>query len=229
MKIVICDQDEEQSREGKALILECAERHGIEAKVDIARSGEQLLFFKDTKYADVDLIYMVYNLPKMNGMETAVELRRRGYIGDIVFYTDDPAHACEGYTVDALAYLIKGKESDETHEKVFCKAYRNFRKRQREIMTLSYHGEQIHILIEDIIYFEVLNHTVTVHYYKDGKAKTFECYSGLTKIENQLTGKGFLRVHKSYLVSEKHIYKKMPEQIEMSNGDIIPVGKNVKI
>jgi DNA-binding LytR/AlgR family response regulator len=92
-------------------------------------------------------------------------------------------------------------------------------------MTLSYHGERINILISDIIYFEVLNHTVTVHYYKDDTVEKFECYSGLTKIEKKLEGKGFVRVHKSYLVAERHIYKRMPDHIEMANGDRVPVGK----
>lgn len=228
MRIVICDKDMEQATDGKNRLLACAEKYGVEITVDIVTSGEQLLFYKDTKYADVDLIYTIYHLPKINGMDMAVALRKRGYIGDIIFCTHDPVHAREGYSVGALAYLLIDKETDETHETFFLKAVKNYQKRKEEIMSLSYHGERVNLPIDDIIYFEVLNHTVTVHYYKDGVEKTFECYSGLTKIAQQLSGKGFLRAHKSYLVSMKHIYKRTPDSLEMTNGDIIPIGKSVR-
>jgi DNA-binding LytR/AlgR family response regulator len=200
----------------------------VEVTIDIVRSGEQLLFYQDTKYADMDLIYIAYHLPKMNGMETAAALRKNGYVGNIVFYTEDPAHAREGYTVDALAYLLKNKERRATHEHVFLKALREYEQQHAERIMLSYHGEQIHIRIADILYFEVLNHTVTVHYLRDGKVQTFECYAGLNKFEKQLEGKGFLRVHKSYLISEQHVYKRFPDHLEMENGDIIPIGHNIR-
>jgi DNA-binding LytR/AlgR family response regulator len=229
MKVLICDEVRERAMENRAFLTACAEKNHVDAMIDIVESGEKLLFYKDTKYAKVDLLYINYHLSKINGMEVARELRRSGFLGDIVFWTSDPTHAREGYDVDALAYLLIGKESKVTREKVFMKAVGRCQKRNGEVMTFSHRGEQLNIPIEDILYFEVLDHTVTVHYYKDQDHKTFDFYSSLSKIEKELANKGFLRTHKSYLVALDHIYKRKADHLEMSNGDELPIGDRFEI
>jgi DNA-binding LytR/AlgR family response regulator len=219
----------ERAMENRAFLTSCAEKNHVDATIDVVESGEKLLFYKDTKYAKLDLLYINYHLPKMTGMEVARELRRQGYIGDIVFWTSDPTHAREGYDVDALAYLLIGKETKVAREKVFMKAVARCQKRNGEMISFSRRGEQLNIPIEDILYFEVLDHTVTVHYYKNQIHETFEFYSSLSKIEKELSSKGFLRTHKSYLVAQDHIYKKMPDYLEMSNGDQLPIGDKFEI
>jgi DNA-binding LytR/AlgR family response regulator len=216
------------------LVNKCAAKHGIDVDIQMVESGKKLLFCSETKYADTDLIYIGYHLPDLNGMETAKRLRHSGYIGDIVFITADPTHADEGYSVDALAYLVaesdglNAKETGKEFEEIFLKAWKHCQKRNREIMTFSYHGEHCNIPVDDIIYFEVLKHTVTVHYYKDKENKRFDFYSTLSKVEDWMANRGFLRTHKSYLVASKHIYKQAPHQIEMSNGDVLPIGRSFK-
>jgi DNA-binding LytR/AlgR family response regulator len=229
MKVLICDEMRERALENKAFLTGCAERNHVDATIDVVESGEKLLFYKDTKYAKVDLIYINYNLTKTNGMEVARALRRGGYLGDIVFWTTDTAHAREGYDVDALAYLLIGKETKATRERIFMKAVGRCQKRGSEVISFSHRGEQRNIPIEDIVYFEVLDHTVTVHYYKNQNQETFDFYSSLSKIEKELANKGFLRTHKSYLVAQDHIYKKMPDYLEMSNGDQLPIGDKFEI
>jgi DNA-binding LytR/AlgR family response regulator len=64
-----------------------------------------------------------------------------------------------------------------------------------------------------------------VHYLRNDKTETFEFYSTLTQISNQLEERGFERSHRSYLVNLKHIYRKEANHIEMVNGDVIPIGR----
>jgi DNA-binding LytR/AlgR family response regulator len=44
-------------------------------------------------------------------------------------------------------------------------------------------------------------------------------------MEERLSNDGFLRTHRSYLVSEKHIIDRTFNKVTMVNGDIIPIGR----
>ncbi len=59
------------------------------------------------------------------------------------------------------------------------------------------------------MYFEIKKRIATVYYMENGQAKMFEFYTrSLSKIEETLWGSNFLRIHRSYLVSEKYIQKR---------------------
>ena len=85
---------------------------------------------------------------------------------------------------------------------------------------LSCAGEQRKIIISHIYYFEVFNRIVKVHY-RDG---TFEFYSTLSKLEDSLARRGFVRVHRAYLVSERFISKINRREIALTDGTKIPIG-----
>jgi DNA-binding LytR/AlgR family response regulator len=238
MKIVICEHEPIRAEVEKKYVLHCIHKFNIDASIEIVESGRKLILFRDTKYSDVDLIYLIYHMSYLDGMETAKYLRTHGYKGDIIFLTLDPTHASEGYDVDALSYIVVKGPIDETYEPdeetlrnfeaAFLKACRHCLRRSKETMTFLHNGEHRNVILEDIIYFEVLGHTVTVHYYKDNKTEQFNFNSTLAKVEKKLLHKGFLRTHKSYLVAARHIYKQTAHHVEMSNGELIPIGRSLK-
>ena len=53
---------------------------------------------------------------------------------------------------------------------------------------------------------------------------TFEFYSTLSKIENSLAHKGFVRIHRSYLVSERYITGVAHGEVSLATGVTLPVG-----
>jgi DNA-binding LytR/AlgR family response regulator len=229
MNIVICDDDTAYALGCKAELYEIAKKYGISVDVETVESGNKLVFYMDTKYSKVDLVYMDYNMPGMNGAQTARMLRENGFVADIVFNTKDESHALDGYDVGALDYLLKDKSDRAKFERVFLRAARHVRKKGTEFVTFSCCGEQRNIDIDDILYFEVQQQKVIVHYFKDDTTEKFEFYSTLTQISNQLSANGFYRCHRSYLVALKYVYKKTSREIEMVNGDIIPIGREYKI
>jgi DNA-binding LytR/AlgR family response regulator len=224
VKILICDAPN-CVQEDKLQIIDCAKKYGINVTISIVESGEKLLFYQETEYADADLIILGYHLAGQNGYETAQEMRRRGFVGDIVFYSSDASHIGEGYSVDALAYVLKDRFAKENLEKALLKALRHTRLRAEELLTIKHGSERRNIPIRDILYFEVQHRSVTVHFLKDGRVDTFLFNSTLNEMEERLSNDGFLRTHRSYLVSEKHIIDRTFNKVTMVNGDIIPIGR----
>lgn len=228
MRVLICDNDNTYASRCKAQIIDLAKKHNVDVKVDIVDSWEKLLFHYSDKYTTVDLIYIEYSRGVLNGPEVAQKLREYGFIGDIVFNTSDEGHILEGYNVKALNYLIKYKTNDKKFEEVFLEAVQNTRDREKNYLTFSYNKEEKSILIDHILYFEVQGHMVRVNYYKNNRFEKFEFYSTLQQLCELLESKGFVRIHKSYLVSIKHIFKRTSTEIEMANGEILPIGRAYK-
>jgi DNA-binding LytR/AlgR family response regulator len=226
MQVLICDDDRNYAVQFGKQILAIAVRNKVDVTCDIVSSGKELLFFIGTKYRKVDLIYLDYHMEDLNGMETAIALRNKGVTADIVFNSNDSSYAIDAYDVDALGYIVKGKTSEAKCEEIFMKAVKRCRKRNDETITFSHCNEQRNIPIENILYFEVKNRTVTVHYLRNKKVETFDFISSLSKIEEKLAPKGFERSHSAFLVAKRHIYKRTQTQIEMVNGDVLPIGKS---
>lgn len=226
MHILICDDDEIYAKNCEESINIIAEQNRIDVKIDLVESGENLLFFEESKFADVDLIYLDWHMPRRNGFEVAQKLRERGVFADIVFYTMDESHAIDGYDVDALHYIVKGKTPKEKFETIFLKAVKRVRRRHTEVLSVSCAGEHRNIPVQDISFFEVVKRIITVHYYDNNRIKTFEFYSSLSKIKEFLLGKDFVRIHSSYLVNTRHIRTRKAQQIEMKDGSILPIGRS---
>lgn len=225
MQILICDDDVNSAERCKERLVQISKKHNTDVDIEIVESGKNFLLFMDTKFAKVDLIYLDIHMPDLDGIKTAMQFRKNNIAADIVFYTVDDSHAIDGYDVDALHYIIKGKTNDAKFEEIFLKALQRSKRRNVEVISVSCAGEHKNIPIQEIFYFEVQNHIITVSYGQLPDIQQFEFYSTLSKLEEFLFGKGFIRIHKSYLVSEKHIAKKTSKQVEMVDGKIFTVGR----
>ena len=228
MKVLICDDNEMCAKMFEVQILEIANRNNIEINTETVNSGNQLLFFIETKYSDVDLIMMDQHMPGLSGIETAKEIIKLNIPADIIFYSADETQAVNAYDVDALHYIVKGKTSMEKIEEIFIKAMRKHEERKKKTLSLYYAGVRKNIPIEDILYFSVSNRIVNVIYYEKGQQKVFEFYSSLSKLSEKLDDKEFMRIHSSYIVSRKYVTSINTRRVEMINGDIIPVGKTYR-
>lgn len=82
-------------------------------------------------------------------------------------------------------------------------------------------GESRNVPLEDIQYFEVKHNIITVYYQKE----KFEFYSTIGKLEDQLQKKGFIRIHRSFMVAKKFIRQASYTELELTNGTLLPVGQ----
>lgn len=228
MHILICDDDIAYTEQCKNNVMALSQKHNVEITVETAVSGKQLLFFLETKYAKVDLIYLDQNMPDLNGMETAAALRQKNVTADIVFYTVDPSKAIDAFDVMAFHYIVKGQTTDEKFEEIFVRAVQRCSQRNVEVVSLYCAGERRNIRVPDILFFEVQNRIVTVHYMESDREQSFEFYSSLSKIEETMYGSGFVRIHNAYLVADKFINKKTSTQVFMNNGSTLPVGRSYR-
>ena len=226
MNILICDNDEKCVEECRRKIIEISKKRQISVEIEVLSSGKDFIRFLDEKYTQIELIYLDIHMPEINGMKVAKKLREKENNADIVFYTRDATMAIEAFDVNAMHYIVKEQTSREKFEEIFLAAYQRSKKRNAEILTVSCAGEYRNIPLEDIMYFEIKKRIATVYYMENGQAKMFEFYTrSLSKIEETLWGSNFLRIHRSYLVSEKYIQKRTSKKVLMQNGHELTVGR----
>lgn len=78
------------------------------------------------------------------------------------------------------------------------------------------------IQLSDISHFETLGRLVVVHF----KDRSFEFYSKLNIIEQSVKNKGFIRVHRSYIVNLSYILDADKENIFLTGHETpVPIGQ----
>lgn len=221
MYILVCDDNREERSWILDGLADFEKKNGVSIVAEQFGGGQELLFRAEDIYHQVDLVYLDVLMESENGFDTAFKLREMGYIGDIVFVCEKIDYVLPAFDYNALNYLIKGRTTQERFEKVLRRAEENSREREKRVIVLSCAGETRAIAIDDIEYFEIVKRIVTVHYSGD----TFEFYSTMSKLEDELSGSGFVRTHKSFLVNSKYICKITARNLQLMNGSNLPVGR----
>lgn len=185
----------------------------------------------------VDLIFLDINMPSLSG------LKFREYVGPapmIIFTTAYAKYAVESYNLNAVDYLLKPISFDRFF-KAALKARESWQLRQGKTIhptptpsstqpTEGQHfiyvksGSKLYkVSPSDILFLEKNGNYVFFH------TKTQKIISRLnmSQLLELLPSTGFLKVHKSYIISLQHIEVVEPGQV-MIAGQKIPIAKAYK-
>ena len=165
-------------------------------------ASEALTVYNNEK---IDLIFLDIEMPDISGIQFLKSLKTKPMV---ILITAYEKYAMEGFELDVLDYLLK-PVSFERFFKAVCKAYEYFgfinMKVQPPENTSSYCNylfvKSEHKLIKintcDILYIEGLKDYVKI--FAGGKA-IFTLLS-LKYLEETLSPKTFIRVHRSFIIS----------------------------
>lgn len=224
-RVLICDDDivplEKMREQVETVFAKLKIKAKIHAYSDPECISDQILSSCDLVFLDIDLSNSRYN-----GLDVARRLRKLRSDTIVIFVTNFIEYAPEGYEVQAFRYILK-KDFEYELEPYICQALAQLQS-HKEKFKIQVNGEIIDILLEDILYFEVQQHNVTVYVLWDQirtGIKTYSFYASLSDIEQQLEKHGFLRIHKSYLVNMHHLKKFQCREALLDNGITLRVGE----
>lgn len=215
--ILICDDDKIFTSRLKKSVEDYTSNNKIRAKIHSFYSSEEIgtevLSSCDIAFLDIDFEGKSYN-----GLDIARRLRRLKNDAVIVFITNYIEYAPEGYEVEAFRYILK----DEIPKKLsstFALIIERLKAVKCDI-KIKVDGELIAIPVQNILYIESMDHTLIFHVERKGRDKEnqYSCYSTLSEMETNLTDRGFLRIHKSFLVNMEHIKKLSCNDALLDNG-----------
>lgn len=221
MRIAICDDEEKFRIQEKAVIDRIC--GSMDVLVEAFSDGKA--FLESFDKTPCDLVFLDIEMPVMDGITLAKEIRKRSVETRIVFLTGHVEYAIEGYEVNALRYLTKPVQEDKLREVLrFCME-KNTEGKQ---LVLREDGEDIIVKYPDLIYFEAQNQYVMV-YTTNG---SHLIRANIGDYESLLSEDGFFRIHRGYLVSLARVKKMVKGEVivRYEKKDIaLPVSRsNVK-
>lgn len=232
MKIAVVD-DERPARGELIHLLRSCEQEG-EEPFEIVQEASAAGTLELYAASQIDLIYLDIHLGDMAGTTLAAALKKMQPETEIVFATAYNDYAETAFDVRAMNYILKPFE-----EKRVSQTLRQFREiraaRKREsgpaISRISiYTDKRLVVLdIREIVYIEMASRHCLIH----TRDQTYTSGSTITAYEEKLTGCGFFRIQKSFLINLDYVVEIYPwisntscVKLQGFEKEVLPVGRN---
>lgn len=209
IRILICDDHDTFSRKlrGDIRALLPETKAVINAFTALEEIPESAMVGCDIALLDINFAGKQYT-----GLDIAGRLRQLRPDAVIIFVTNYIEYAPEGYEVGAFRYILKSEL--ECKLPMYLRQAMDQLESDREVLKLRSDGELVTIPLPEIRYMESRQHTVVIH----TERRDYTAYVSLSELEEQLAERGFLRIHKSYLVNMAHLTRYQSQQAVLSDG-----------
>lgn len=207
LRVLVVD-DERPALDELQYLLEQDDRVGDVVACDSATEALRTLHERE-----VDAVFLDIQMPGLTGLELAQVLKRFQQPPPVVFVTAHEAHAVDAFELRAVDYVLK-----PVHEERLAEAV-------RRVIEGGDHSpppvEDVHIPVElggvtrfvdrsDVAYVEAQGDYARLHI-ADGGSHLIRV--PLSTLEAEWAGAGFVRIHRSLLVSIRHV-----TEIRMESG-----------
>ncbi len=195
--IAIVDDDVEITSQ----ITEYIQMFGRENKLELAsKSFHHPNDFLEQYEMGNDLVILDIEMPCINGIQTARELRYRDPAVLIMFITNMAQFALESYSVDAIDYVLKPLGYGDFSMKM-QKVIRYMKQNHDQKIKIRTELSEVLIPVSDILYLEVIRHRIIYH----TVFGIYEEYGVMGEKEKLLVQLHFFRCHRCFLINMKHV------------------------
>lgn len=214
-KIGICDDEPRPIEEVAAACRAFFAESGETCEIRTYSHGQALL----EEQPAFDILFLDIEMPGLSGIELAREIRRTDTGVKIIYVTNYADFKSHAFTVHAFGYLTKPARR-EAIEAVLRDAIAYGRQdRDLPVFTARNQEGRHHIPLEDILYFDCRNHTVTLH----AKGRDISFTSSMKQLAEELEPLGFAECHRSFLVNLACIRLIKGLTVCLDNGEELPL------
>ena len=188
--------------------------------------GNAIQAFTLLQQEPVDLVFLDIRMPQLNGTDFLKAVKNPP---KVIFTTAYSEYALEGYELDVVDYLMKpitferflksvNKACQLAHFKIDPVVTEE--KKTESFVYFRSERKMVKVVLQDILYIESMKDYVKV-FTTNGMIITKQ---SISSVEAMLPEKEFVRTHRSFIVSTRHIKSFTAELIELQNMEI-PIGK----
>lgn len=219
LRIAIIEDDREYAQEIREYLERFSAEHDVAVETVLFTDGDQIV---ENYSGDYDILLMDIELPLLNGMEASEEIRKIDPEVEIIFITNSPQYAIQGYRVGALDYILKPVNYYAFAQTMTRAVERTELKRDRSILV-SVRGGKQKVEVRKIRFVEVRDHDLTFHL-EDGD---ITAKGTIRELIDELSDQDFFHCNKGYLINLAYVDGIIGLDVRIGE-DIIPVGRTRK-
>ena len=216
LRIAVVEDDKTYAAQLKEYLVRYGTEKNQKISVALFPDGEDIV----TDYsAEFDIILMDVEMTFMDGMTTAERIREKDNEVVIIFITNMPQYAIQGYKVDALDYVLKPISYFAFSQRI-DRALTRVKKKEATYITVAQKGGKKKLNVDKICYVEVRDHDLIYHSTK-GDIVT---KSSMREAEDTLGGTKFFRCNRCYLVNLEYVEDFRGNDVTVAS-DVIQVSR----
>lgn len=226
LRIVICDSNQQELEEYANICRSVCIKADIPIELKMYSNSEDLLFDMEDD-AFCALVNIVIIDPENGFAAIPKTIRKSGYDGLILYlsHSTKSERYHQAFDAEAFNFMQKGNDAKTLarFQTIFETSLSAARQLERQYIVVSCAGEYKQIEIKDIYYFEgTMDHMVRIEY----SGGFFHFPSTLQKLEERLRDHGFVRCHRSFIVSIDAVRQLEFKELTLNNGRKIPVSRS---
>lgn len=216
LRIAVVEDDKTYAAQLKEYLVRYGTEKNQKISVALFPDGEDIV----TDYsAEFDIILMDVEMTFMDGMTTAERIREKDNEVVIIFITNMPQYAIQGYKVDAMDYVLKPISYFAFSQRI-DRALTRVKKKEATYITVAQKGGKKKLNVDKICYVEVRDHDLIYHSTK-GDIVT---KSSMKEAEDTLGGTKFFRCNRCYLVNLEYVEDFRGNDVTVAS-DVIQVSR----
>ena len=220
ISIAIVEDEELYAKQLQQFLHQYEEENKEMFDITVYSDGDQIVNKYKSQY---DIILMDVEMKFMDGMSAAEEIRKMDTEVVIIFITNMPQYAIQGYRVDALDYVLKPVSYFAFTQRI-DRALTRLKKREKKYLTIAVKGGMMKLDLSEICYVEVQDHDLIYHtvgqdYRTKGTMRDAE-----ESLADGMKEERFFRCNRCYLVNLDFVENFQGSDITV-NGDCIQVSR----
>lgn len=219
IQIAIVEDDAQERVRLKTYLNKFAEQENVQLSVSEYASGWAFLEGYHPKF---DIVLMDIEMPGMDGMETARNLRKIDGKVILIFVTNLAQYAVSGYEVDALDFIVKPVNPQSFVMKM-RRAITRTTKKTEDMIQVRTDRENTYLMVSAIKYLEVSGHYVIYHTTGGDLSEYTTMKEAMRKIEKPF----FARCNQSYLVNLRYVTAVKKDTV-IVDGDELTISRPQK-
>lgn len=214
MRIAICDDEAIFREELSKDLLRYSKSKLVQIDILEYTNGISLLSSKEP----FDIVFLDYQMPGPDGMETARRLRAKNALCCIIFVTNYPAFVLESFEVNPFRFYNKPITTEQVDQTLT--AYIKNQKTLAPILVCDHEGQRT-IPFREIVYVEGDGKNSRIRTTSD----VVNCSKTVATVVDILPKFCFYRTHKSYVINMYYVERIEGRIVYLTNGERAMVGR----
>lgn len=224
VSIALCDDEDLFLDKYEKLVNEFFHNKLMNFEILKFKNSESLLFHLEDNPYRFQIIILDVMMPRINGLEAADKIRKFNPDVNIIFLTSTPDFVFEAFDLKPINYLIKEKNDKKLLNILDELIEKNNSVVSKDNFVFYSKNNMITVPNSEITFFEVFHRIITIHRINEPK---YEFYCSIKELEKTIDKNRFIKIYRSYIVNMQYIKRINNKEVELKNGIILPISRNL--